>query len=227
MKQVEAKTNVAVLKVPEPTPKEKALVVNTASLTQQVNRCVINNDDDAEKATSLASMVAEAYNKAEAERKELVTPLNNVVKMINDRYKKNLTDALYQAKTALRDKIANYLEAKHVQLEREAAALAKKQQKAEEEGRTRAAANLAVKRGMVQAASESGSKVRGIVGGSATLRKVWRWRVEDENAVPRAYLTVNANAILEHIDLCEEKGKGAPEPIPGIIFLQDSILRIR
>lgn len=57
-------------------------------LCGQATRCIVNSDETAERATSLASAIKANQKALDEDRKSIVDPLNRVVKEINERYKR-------------------------------------------------------------------------------------------------------------------------------------------
>ncbi len=219
------------LTVPPPTKAEAAMVVNTTDLMQQVERCKILSDEDAEKATSLGSLIADLHNKAEAERKELTSPLNAVIKRINERYKTNLTGPLEAAKELIKAKLGDWMRAQRRLAEEQAAKLLAQQEKAEARGATTRATNLSVQAETALATAQVAGSTRGAVGGSAGLRKVWTWEVVDLAKVPRKFLVLDEAALRAELKRLREAAR--PEStewttaVAGIRFFEDEIVSLR
>lgn len=223
-------TSIAKIAVPVPTYTENALVVNTAQLLAQTQRCVIKTQDDAERATSLASLIADTLSKAEKERKALTSPLRDVIERINARYKQNITDTLTQAKTTIREKLEVWMKAQREKARKEEERLWAQQQRALENNRLKQADALAVKASVAQSAQKA--RTFGAIGGSSTLRNRWDWEVVDLAQVPVAFLQIDSKAVTEHLlkgaALIKEgnmSADGLRDSIPGVrIFESESVV---
>jgi len=218
------------LTVPPPSKAEVAITTNTTELLQQVKRCVIKSDDDAAKATSLGSLIADLLRKAEAERKELTGPLNAVIKRINDRYRENLTTPLDEAKTLIKQKLGAWMMEQRRLEEARAQKLLEQQQRAEARGATTRATNLAVQAEQAQLEAAAAGKTRGALGGSSGLRKTWTWEITDESKVPRRLMEVSDAAVKAELrqlrELNTEDTKWTTS-IPGIRFYEEETVTLR
>jgi hypothetical protein len=204
------------LAVPSPTAKELEIARHGVDLAEQAERAVIDSDEANEKAASLLSMIKGAFNKAEEERRALTDPLNAVIKNLNKRYKDTLTGPLATAEAVIKSKITEYLQRKRAEAEAAAAALREKAERARSEGRKEALINQA------EAALVAGSErtVRGIYGGTASLRKRWVFDVAELDVVPREFLMVDGDKVRDAI-------KNGVRDIPGIKIYQEETVAAR
>jgi len=161
----------------------------------------IETAEDQDFAASILLDVKAKHSELETRRKSVVQPLNGVVREINSWFKP-VRDRLERAERLLKTKIAAYIQEQEADRRRalEAAAVAE----------TAAEASTALAASAEPIATAAGT----------SSRKVWRFRVTDESAVPRQWLTVNVDAIAGYV----KATKGKPQPIPGVEFFQETVI---
>lgn len=168
-------------------------------LTEAADRAEIKTQEDYEKGVTLQKFLQEAKKRAEEERKALVSPFNNGVKAINDRFKQ-LTEPLDRAKSVIGSKMLAFVQA-------ERAKEAERAKKLAEESEA-----------PVAPAETQVGKARGSHAGSAHVRKTWNFRVTDESKVPREYLVVSDALIRAAV-------KAGKREIAGVeIFEEEGVI---
>lgn len=139
---------------------------------------------------------------ADAERKQIVSPLNGVVKHVN---------AKFSAYTRPREKLERHLRnlrSDYLRAAQAAAALEAEKEaiKAEKLGAEQLAADIR---------DRAATEIPVVLPDGIRTRRVWKWRVTDLSKVPRAYMVVDAER------LNNEAGPGAS--VPGVEFYQTII----
>ena len=190
-------TEIAVIK-----EQNRGLLTEAETLVVRAEAIEISDDEDMEIAVNLLGGIATAKKKTEKQRKFFTESLNQQVKKINELFH-SFTNPLLKAERIIKQKVAAY----HVEKER----------KAQEE--------------MAEALSEaqSGDEVMPVVipnqpqrtvqadTGSATIKKVWTFQVENPALVPEQYKVVDEKKIRAAI------ASGIRE-IPGVrIFLSPQV----
>lgn len=180
----------------------RGLLTEAETLVVRAESIEISDDEDMEIAVNLLGGIAIAKKRVESQRKFFVEPLNQQVKKINELFH-SFTDPLLKAERIIKQKVAAY----HVQREKAA----------QEE--------------MVKALAEAqkGSEVVPVIlpdqpqktvradTGSATIKKVWTFDVENPALVPEQYKVVDEHRIRAAI------ASGIRE-IPGVrIFLSPQV----
>ena len=190
-------TEIAVIK-----EQNQGLLTEAEALLVRTGAIEISDDEDMEIAVNLLGGIATAKKRAEKQRKFFTEPLNQQVKKINELFH-SFTNPLLKAERIIKQKVAAY----HVEKER----------KAQEE--------------MAKALSEaqSGDEIMPVVipnqpqrtvqadTGSATIKKVWTFQVENPALVPEQYKVVDEKKIRAAV------ASGIRE-IPGVrIFLSPQV----
>lgn len=189
--------------VPKPGKAELEIGTQVSDLVKQADRCVVKSDKDAGNATTLLSMIKQAYKRADEERRKLVDPLNAVVKSLNERFKIALTP-LDGAETKVKRQLGDYMAEQRRRAEEAARKEREKAEKAEAEGRARAAANAEARAQVAEASAANAGMVRGSFGGSVSLKKRWTFTVEDLNQVPREWLVLDEVAVRRAITRADD-----------------------
>lgn len=168
-------TEIAVIK-----EQNQRLLIEAETLVVRAEAIEISDDEDMEIAVNLLGGIATAKKKTEKQRKFFTEPLNQQVKKINDLFH-IFTDPLLKAERIIKQKVAAY------QVERE--------RKAQEK--------------MVKALAEAqrGDEIMPVVlpdqpqrtvqadMGSATIKKVWTFQIENPALVPEQYKVVDEKKI--------------------------------
>lgn len=159
----------------------------------------IQNDDQQEQVAGVLRDVKARYKEIEDKRTEITKPLNQALRAVNDLFRPP-KQRFEELERLLKDKIKLYLDAKH---------------RANEERLRQVAA--AQTPAMAQLGLSTVAPVEPPQG--VSVRKVWRFVVEDESLVPREFCSPDPKKI------------GAVDPtttqIPGVRFFQDSIVSAR
>lgn len=172
-----------------------------------------------EKAIGYLSTIADVRKQVEAKRVELVKPLNEHVKRINEMFRpalKNLEDA----DGALRFKVLAYRSVEQKKADAERAALLKDAIKAQKKGDDDKAADIAASAlAVVQPARLMTAGV-GLDGGHTSqvaTRKTWSFAVEDIGCVPDEFWTLDESKIRSAV-------RAGTRKIPGVrIFETESL----
>jgi hypothetical protein len=182
-------------------PKIDELQTRGSVLIENAKALVITSQADMETGADLAKAIGSLAKRVEQARTAITGPLNDGLKAANSMFKK-VADPLKDAAGDVRDKMLTYT-LKQEQAAREEAAAARKaaEDKALEEAATLealgygGAANEAVEQQI--AATEAPVQVErtitrgGMTGAAAFTKKVWTFELEDFNAVPDAYKSLN------------------------------------
>lgn len=147
------------------------------------------------------------YKDIDAERKELVQPLNDTVKRINSMYRPVLT-TLTNTEIVLKKTVAAYQAAKEEEHQQHLLAT----QAAFDADDTEAVVKHS------EAAAESQiTKVKGM-----STRKVWKFEITDVSKVPAEYLMVDERKVGEVVRI--QKGETT---IPGIRVYSEDVVAVR
>jgi hypothetical protein len=188
-------------------------------MQREAGELIVRDDQTLTTAGEMASQAKKLNKAIEDVRKVLVDAPNNYVKAINN-LAKGLQTPLTDAETGLKRKIGTYQA--QVELARREAEL-----KAQEAARK------------LQAEIDAEAKAKGVEApkvelpviptapsvirtaeGSASIRKVWKFQVEDAAQVPREYLIVNESAIRRAV-------ANGVRQIPGVNIFEESTVAIR
>lgn len=192
-------------------------------------RCAVNDDDTAGRATLLVKQIIEATKAATDRQRTAKKPYQELADVAFDFFKPvlvQLAEAKHKALTKLdqfrreRERIAAEERAK---AEAEARRAAEEAAKAtdldaafEAEQRAQAA---------VVAQTVKAPEIRSAYGHLATERKTWVYEVTDMAAVPRQFLMLNDAAVKAHIKARQKDHP--PAPVPGIAFKEQSVTVVR
>lgn len=195
----------------------------------------------------LAGKEANHFKKlVEDKRKELVAPLNDQVKRIND-YAKLISEPINKSIDYLKSELSSFerkleeermVEQKRLQVEAQKKALELEKEKKEELERHSFAAEFGtvdesdLKRQEIVSNAEFDRKQNDLEKEIKTeekavlsnkvsgARKIWKFEVQDLNLVPREYLSIDEKKVREAIQ------KGITE-IPGIRAYQETTIALR
>jgi hypothetical protein len=157
----------------------------------------VRDEDDNRLAAETLRHVKERISAVEAERKKISVPLNAALKAVNDLFRP-ARQKLEECERQLKSKIAAYLSARDA-ANRVALAAA-------------AAAPTPELAGDALAAIERAAPPEGV-----SVRTVWRFKIVDENLVPREYCSPDPKKIA-----AAEIGT-----VPGVEFYQEPIVASR
>lgn len=203
--------------VPPPGKAELAMVATVTEVVEQANRVAVSNDDEQDRATSLLSLVKQMANKAEAERKSLVGPLNGVVKALNERFGAAFITPLSAAEANIKAKLGGYMHSKRLAAEEVARKERERQEKMEAEGRAKAASNAEARAVVAENVAATATTARGSYGGTASLRDFWRFEIRDFEAIPREWLVIDEAAVNRAI----RRADSPIRQLPGLRIYND------
>ena len=200
-----------------------------ADLCEAANRAVIDSSDAMEKGSTLDKMIQVQLKKGEEERTKLTGPLNQVVKILNAKFKA-VSDPLEMARKTIQSKMLTY-KREQDRLAAEAAEKARKEaeEKAlseslalEAQGKTEEATAV------LEEAAEAppplppapAGPVRSDVGAVSSFVDDFKYEVTDLAQVPREYLCIDDRKVREAI-----KPKDGVREIAGLrIFNQPRMI---
>jgi hypothetical protein len=192
---------------PEFEKRISSVTAESAAVLQYLRTVEITNNTAYEAAAEQRATFKALFDKAEADRKELVGPLNDVVKRINAKAKE-ATVFLETAIQLIGHKMGSFMRAEE---ERQRAELAKAQELAK-------AGDVAAATQALARAQGEAPAVKGV-----TVVEEWDFVIEDESAIPREYLSPNATAIRAFVTAKKQEGI----VIPGVRAFSRSNVRQR
>jgi formyltetrahydrofolate synthetase len=166
----------------------------------------LDSSAEYEKCGMVLVALKEQLNEADKQRKEIVDPLNGVVKHVNQKFK-TYTDPRKELEDHLKFLMKSYLEEQRAEM----AKLAEKEAKiAERKGAKQLAIDIRERALSAQPVPTNAA---------VTFRDKYTFKVTDLTKVPREYLCVDEDKMKK---LC---GPDAPK-IPGIEFYKDTIVAV-
>ncbi len=179
---------------------------------------VVTDADSNEKAVAMAGQAKAITNKIEKLRKSIVDAPNQFVKAVNN-FAKQYTGKLSDIESNLKAKINRY------QVEQQRARIEAQKRADEEAKKLQELVNQESKQAGIEPVQVSApvipvQTVTRTDNGSASLRKVWTWKLIDLKAVPDEYKVVNDKAINQAV-------KAGIRNIPGIDIYEESQTVIR
>ena len=207
--------------IPGIQARSRTLAANAANI-------VVKDDAGAQGATDFIVQVKKAIKTAESVRKSFTTPLREAKSNI-DRFFKGLTKPYEEAEATVKDKLKAY----HIEQERirreEEARLAKEQA---ERDAARAKLEIeAIEKGELLplpeepeeetvAPPETMRTVRGMEGGTASIKDHWTFEITEREMIPACYWVVDEKAIQKAINL-------GLRDIPGLRIYNDLQVAVR
>jgi len=180
----------------------QGLLTEAETLVVRAEAIEISDDEDMEIAVNLLGGIATAKKKAEKQRKFFTEPLNQQVKRINDLFH-SFTNPLLKAERIIKQKVAVYQVEKEKKAQEEMAKALAEAQKDEEI--------------MPVVIPDQPQRTVRADTGSATIKKVWTFQVENPALVPEQYKVVDEHRIRAAI------ASGIRE-IPGVrIYLEPQV----
>lgn len=166
--------------------------------------------DSRESAIEMGTQAKQLFNKIEKKRKEIKEPFLKYSQKL-DGMVKPLKDKLSSIQSGLKIKIKYHIDAEN---KRKADAERKRLE-------VEAALNPESKlpEPVTQNSKPVIESVQRTSSGSATVKKVWKFKVKDLQKVPSKYLMLNEDAVQTSIDL-------GIRDIPGIEIYEDSDIRL-
>lgn len=171
---------------------------------ERLRTFVVQSDEQQDFAVALLREIKAEWSSVEEDRKKITNPMNAALKATNALFKPTL-DALKQAESSLKDKVAGYMN------EKQAANVAALQ-----------AASVATTPFQAQQAMAFVAPVEAPQG--VSVRLLWKFQVTEPDLVPRELCSPDLKKIGE---ACQYGPDGQPLPIPGVQWFQDSSVTVR
>lgn len=172
----------------------------SSAAVEGLQRLPVTNDDQCAFATQLLQELKGVQHSVEMRRTEISGPLYRAHRAVNELFRPAL-DALSRGEGVLKDKISEYLRAK------EAANAAALQAAAAAPTPALAQQSIAL---VAPVAPPAG----------VSVRKVWRFRVVDQDKVPRELCSPDPEKIREAFE-------GGRREVPGVEFYQEDVVTAR
>ena len=210
------------------TQDKAAELAQIAEIWREYNPPVVRTHLDRDAAMNMLKEVKAIAKTVEAQKKEIVAPMSEVVDKIRNQFGKPL-DALKVAEAKIKRACLDYdaeeekkrLIAQRIQQEAENKAAEEKRKALEAEaeaeklfGNKETAAVIEM-----QAAEVAPAKIGIVQVKTEGKRTIWRWRLVDIKQVPIEYLQVNETLVNSIV-----KGSGGAVNIPGIEVYGEAIL---
>jgi hypothetical protein len=184
----------------------------------QAGRHVVTDDDSNSHAVAMAGQAKAISGKIEKMRKSLVEEPNQYVKAVNN-FAKQYTGKLASIETELKTKINRWqVEQQRARLEaqRKAEAEAKRiQEQIDRESKAAGVDPIQIATPVIPVTTVTRTD-----NGSASLRKVWTWKLTDFGSVPDEYKVINDKAINQAV-------RTGIRNIPGVEIFEESQTVIR
>ena len=201
---------------------KKEIEQSTKALVARATKFQITDPASLQKSSGILSDIATAKKRANDLRFSLTKPLDESKKRIMALFSPFI-DQFEKATTIIKNKVRDYYfeqEEKARQAEKERLlAEAKREeeiQKAQEEDREPVVEEIPV----IPEVKVPEKTVKGVAGGSMTVKKIWKFTIVDEKLIPNEYRIVSEQLINEAIR------NGARE-ISGVKIYEDKVVSIR
>ena len=201
---------------------KKEIEQSTKALVARATKFQITDPASLQKSSGILSDIATAKKRANDLRFSLTKPLDESKKRIMALFSPFI-DQFEKATKIIKDKVRDYYfeqEEKARQAEKERLlAEAKREeeiQKAQEEDREPVVEEIPV----IPEVKVPEKTVKGVAGGSMTVKKIWKFTIVDEKLIPNEYRIVSEQLINEAIR------NGARE-ISGVKIYEDKVVSIR
>ena len=192
------------------TPEEKReLETDLTNLIAQGNALVVKDDESMQRGVELLSWQARAIKKIEERRQFFVKPLNEHVSRIN-LFFKNFSVPLANTRTIIEPKILAYRQKKEQERIEAQRKLDRENKKAEK------LTGEALPRPVILPQAQTAFSDTG----SATAKKVWRFRVVKESEIPMKYFELSESKIRMAI-------REGVRNIAGLEIYQEETLAIK
>lgn len=179
-----------------------------AEMLDGIRALEISSPEDREFAGGLLREVKAQHKEYEQRRKDVVQPLNQVVRTINGWFKP-ITSTFKEAEQLLKTKLA--------------AAVGKMAEEQRALQLTAAEASTPKEASEILAQLREAPKAELPAGMHSTF--TWKFEVEDLEEVPREFLAVDSVRVAVYIKACKERG--IDPLIPGIRFYQKETVTVR
>lgn len=207
--------------VPETTREDlQKLYININKAVQQSSEVTVTSDLSMDKAGHFIKGFKDLTKAIESIRKEIVTPLNAQVKVVNEFFK-NLKIRYEKEEQRLVDESNFHLKKKR-QLEEER----KAQEQKELEDSILNEAEIFNDESVIDEIPDIQFKKEKVSETTQNLQtqRVKRWKVTDEEKIPRKYLTINEKLVDEVRKKHDFEDKS---PIAGIDFYFDEVIKVK
>jgi len=201
---------------------KKEIEQSTKALVARATRFQVTDPASLQKSSGILSDIATAKKRANDLRFSLTKPLDESKKRIMALFSPFI-DQFEKATKIIKDKVRDYYfeqEEKARQAEKERLlAEAKREeeiQKAQEEDREPVVEEIPV----IPEVKVPEKTVKGVAGGSMTVKKIWKFTIVDEKLIPNEYRIVSEQLINEAIR------NGARE-ISGVKIYEDKVVSVR
>lgn len=228
-------TQTAISEIVEVTVAEKTLSQfgDAEALATTVDKLKITNNAEYTNSAEFLKQIKSTTKVLDDARKDITKPLDEAKKRVMDLFRGPI-EKLAQAETVLKRAILTYsqeqdrirkeaeakaLAAARAEEERKRKALEERAAKEAEKGNTAKAEALQEKAENVYVptvvlAPPTPEKISGI-----STKKVWKFRITDEKAIPRDYLVVNETMLGKLAQATQGK-----VPVAGVEFYQEDVL---
>jgi len=201
---------------------KKEIEQSTKALVARATKFQITDPASLQKSSGILSDIATAKKRANDLRFSLTKPLDESKKRIMALFSPFI-DQFEKATTIIKNKVRDYYfeqEEKARQAEKERLlAEAKREeeiQKAQEEDREPVVEEIPV----IPEVKVPEKTVKGVAGGSMTVKKIWKFTIVDEKLIPNEYRIVSEQLINEAI-------RNGARDIPGCRIYEDKIISVR
>lgn len=222
-------------------PDTTELTNRADDLISSVGRAVIDSPENENKGGDLLKMLKTIIKKAEDDRKAIVKPINDSVKLINVKYKE-ITNPVDQAIKDLTKKLTDYkLEQQRIAREKEEAERQKREAKAlEEAAKLEAQGKDGAAEELVEAAEKASettqnevnkSTVRSDLGAVTTMKDNWSANLVDIRLLCQAIAKgdVPAEYVMANMPALNKLAKAQKDDmnIPGVEAVNNPVLASR
>ncbi|OGN89797.1 MAG: hypothetical protein A2158_01645 [Chloroflexi bacterium RBG_13_46_14] len=200
-------------------PKLTTLAARGINALAYAEKMTIIDGEGLKKATTDLALLKGISDELEEKRKEIVRPINNKVKSINE-YFQTITKPIGQADEILRKKVLAY----NAEVKKQIQEAEKKEEEKMQQAREEAAANhgeITVDLTPEPAPAPPPKTIHGSIG-TVSQSGTWKYEVEDFAKLPDEYKTVNTSALNSFI----KSTKGSRQ-IPGVRIYFEENLRVR
>ena len=201
---------------------KKEIEQSTKALVARATKFQITDPASLQKSSGILSDIATAKKRANDLRFSLTKPLDESKKRIMALFSPFI-DQFEKATTIIKDKVRDYYfeqeeKARKAEKERLLAEAKREEeiQKAQEEDREPVVEEIPV----IPEVKVPEKTVKGVAGGSMTVKKIWKFEVVDEKLIPNEYRIVSEQLINEAIR------NGARE-ISGVKIYEDKVVSVR
>ena len=201
---------------------KKEIEQSTKALVARATRFQVTDPASLQKSSGILSDIATAKKRANDLRFSLTKPLDESKKRIMALFSPFI-DQFEKATKIIKDKVRDYYfeqeeKARKAEKERLLAEAKREEeiQKAQEEDREPVVEEIPV----IPEVKVPEKTVKGVAGGSMTVKKIWKFTIVDEKLIPNEYRIVSEQLINEAIR------NGARE-ISGVKIYEDKVVSVR